>query len=254
MEQNTKPKYPIYDKGQLRVSISQRNIKLGNIPQFNTLPGDEPLETPSGRPLTNIKGTCGKYCKECKSVCYAVRCARIHHNTVIPAWGANTVILRNDPEKVRREINEYCRKNIVKYFRFHTSGELESTEQLSLYCDICDDNPDVTFYIYTKRLDLIVEYFHSDHGQRDIPSNFVINVSEWRGSLDSYATGLDDGTEAFLKNLNLFAYDDGTEATEHVRDFVHCPAIDSTGHETGITCAQCRRCMRKGSVTAVYQH
>ena len=37
------PKYPIYDNGKLHISISQGNSKMGNIPQFNILPGDEPL-------------------------------------------------------------------------------------------------------------------------------------------------------------------------------------------------------------------
>ena len=170
------PKYPIYDTGQLHVVISQRNTKLGNIPQFNTLPGDEPLALSGGRPLTNIKGTCGGHCEDCKSSCYAIRCALRNHNTVIPAWGINTVILRTDREKVKSEITEYCNKNIVKYFRFHTSGELESLEHLDLYCDICRMNPEVTFYIYTKRFDLLVEWF-VERGEKK-PDNFVINLSE----------------------------------------------------------------------------
>lgn len=148
-------KYPIYDNGQLHISISQKNGKLGNIPQFNTLPGDEPLSLSNGKVLTSIKGTCGGHCEGCKSACYAIRSAIYHHNSVVPAWGRNTVILRNEPEKVKREIKEFCNKNIVKYFRFHTAGELESIDQLKLYCEICNENNDVIFYIYTKRFDLI---------------------------------------------------------------------------------------------------
>lgn len=254
MQDIESPKYPIYDDGQLHISISARNGKLGNIPQFNTLPGDEPLRLGSGRPLTNITGTCGKFCEGCKSECYAIRTAICHNNTVIPAWGRNTVILRNNPEKVKSEIREYCIKNIVRYFRFHTSGELESVEQLELYCEICYENPDVTFYIYTKRLDLIAKYFV--YSGKRLPENFVINLSEWHGNINEFISGTEDIVKVgnFLKSLNVFAYDDHTEESEYARLLPHCPAIDKSGHETGITCAQCRRCMKKGNKTAVHQH
>ena len=249
---NMEPKFRIYDNGGLHVSISCKNGKLGNIPQFNTLPGDEPLKLSNGQTLCNIKGTCGTACKDCKSSCYAVRAALYHNNSVIPAWGRNTVIMRNDPEKVKSEINEYCRKNIVKYFRFHTSGELESSEQLELYCDICNDNPDVIFYIYTKRFDVLTEYFLN----HPVPDNFIVNLSEWHGNISDYLKndvyeGVRGEVEEIFSKFNVFSYDDGNSSMEGL---THCPAIDKTGHETGVTCAQCRRCMKRGNKTAVYPH
>jgi hypothetical protein len=255
MLNNDTPKYPIYDNGQLHISISQRNGKLGNIPQFNTLPGDEPLKLGSGKVLTNIVGTCGNCCADCKTTCYAVRAATYHHNSVVPAWGRNTVILRNEPEKVLREITEFCQKNVVKYFRFHTAGELEHTAQLELYCEICRANPDVIFYIYTKRFDLLAGLFLS--GKYEIPENFVINLSEWHGNLQKFIDDNDGSAgqiKALFDKMNVFAFDDKTENSAYAATLVHCPAIDNTGHETGVTCAQCRRCMKAGHKTAVYSH
>ena len=247
------PKYPIYDNGKLHISISQGNSKMGNIPQFNILPGDEPLTGKNGLPLTNIKGTCGEFCKDCKATCYAIKCAFRYHNTIIPAWGTNTVILRYDPDKVKNEITEFCNKSIVKYFRFHTSGELESLEHLDLYCDICRMNPEVTFYIYTKRFDLLVEWF-VERGEKK-PDNFVINLSEWHGNIQRFLSEHSKQEYAdFIDSLNIFAFDDKTEASGYASKLVHCPATDKTGHETGITCAQCRRCMKSGHKTAVYAH
>ncbi len=247
------PKFKIYDNGELHVCISSKNIKLGNIPQFNTLPGDEPLTFANGQQIVNIKGTCGSCCKDCKSACYAIRSTVYHNNSVVPAWGRNTVILRNDPQKVRTEIKEFCTKNIVKYFRFHTSGELENEEQLKLYCDICKDNPDVVFYIYTKRFDLIANYFIDS----SVPENFVINLSEWHGNIEKFINtevqpSCQDKVRDLFNSLNIFFYDDNTD--ERFVGAAHCPAIDRDGHETGVTCAQCRRCMKKGSKTAVYAH
>ena len=255
MQNVNTPKYSIYDNGQLHISISQRNGKLGNIPQFNTLPGDEPLKLGSGQPLTNIVGTCGKHCADCKASCYAVRAATYHHNSVIPAWGKNTVILRNDPDKVKKEITEFCKKNVVKYFRYHAAGEFESVEQIKLYCDICKENPDVIFYTYTKRFDLLVQFFLKE--KNEMPENLVINLSEWHGNLKEFIDENDDITgqvETLFNKMNVFAFDDKTEKSAYAATLVHCPAIDKTGHETGITCAQCRRCMKAGHKTAVFAH
>ena len=236
--------HPVYDNGKLHVKFSQGNQKMGNIPSFSTLPSNELLKLKDGRVLTNIIGTCGTLCEDCKDKCYAVDYAKRHHNCVIPAYAINTLILRNDPDKLRREIREFCEKNIVKYFRFHTSGELESLEQLQLYAEICRDTPDVTFYIYTRAC-VLLEQWHKllrSKGET-MPSNFIINVSKWGNNLDKYMD------KPWLNECNVFVYDE-----DKTFKGVHCPATDKKGHETGITCAQCRRCMRKGNITAVYPH
>jgi hypothetical protein len=243
-----KAKYSIYDDGQLYVSISKGNQKMGNIPQFNTLPGNVPLRKKDGTLLCNIHGTCSKYCKLCSTDCYAIRAAIYHNNSCILAWGRNTVLLRNDPHKVHLAINEYCRKNVVKYFRFHSSGELESYKQLLMYVEICKDNPDVTFYIYTKAFDILHTWFCDlEKKGESVPENLVINLSEWHGNID------DIKNEKYFKECNIFAYDDG-DCGPNVDAMQHCPAVNKDGFETGVTCAQCLRCMKKGNITAVYTH
>lgn len=245
-----KVKYPIYDYGQLSVSISKGNGKLGNIPQFNLLPTNGILTLANGLPLTNIVGTCGKYCKECESVCYAKKCALLHHNSIIPAWARNSLLVRENGKKVKSAIKEYCNKNIVQYFRFHTSGELENMEHLKLYADICNENPEVTFFIYTKAFDLLQAWFEElEKHNLFPPDNFIINLSEWHGNLDFLKKPT---THPYFKRCHIFAYDDQSDKCQYAY-LPHCPAIDKNGHETGVTCAQCRRCM-KGYDTAVYAH
>lgn len=245
------PKYPVYDDGQSHVSISKGNSKLGNIPQLNVLPGDGLAGLSDGTVLTNIKGTCGGCAEECREKCYAMRIMRLHHNTIVPSWARNTMLVRNDPDKVVREVTDYCDKNIVKYFRFHTAGEVESAMHLNAYCEICDRNPDVTFYIYTKNFIVLYEYF-AEQGMK-VPENLVVNLSEWDGNIERFLDGCPDREKAeeLFASFNVFAYDGGGDSC---KGMPHCPAIDKTGRETGITCAQCRRCMRKGSRTAVYAH
>ncbi len=238
---NNRILYPVYDYGKLHVSISKGNSKMGNIPAFNLLPSDEFLKLGNSTQLTNIMGTCGKHCELCKNDCYAVRSIKLHHNSTIKGYAANTVIMRQDPDKLRTEIKEFCDKNIVKYFRFHTAGELESIEQLKTYCEICKDSPDVIFYIYTKAFDLLQEW--TDKGET-FPENFVINLSMWRDNMNDVSCKI-------RFDNNIFIYDDGSE---NMSDIYHCPATDKNGHETGVTCAMCRRCMKKRNVTAVYAH
>lgn len=238
---NNKILYPIYDYGELHVSISKGNSKMGNIPAFNLLPSDEFLKLGNSTQLTNIIGTCGKHCELCKNDCYAVRYIKFHHNATVKGYAGNTVIMRQDPDKLRTEIKEFCDKNIVKYFRFHTSGELESIEQLKTYCDICKDIPDVIFYIYTKAFEILEQYLEKDE---EFPNNLVVNLSEWGDNLECVS-------EYLFGRCNIFIYDD---CTRNLNGIYHCPAFDKDGHETGVTCAMCRRCMKKRNVTAVYAH
>jgi len=249
------PKYPIYDNGTLYPSFPMGNTKMGPILYFSTLPGNSIL-TAKGRPLTNIVGTCGKYCESCKKACYAVRTAIYRQNSCLRSWARNTVILRNDPEKLKRAIKEICIKMVAKYFRFHVSGEFESVEQIKLYCDICRDSPEVTFYVYTKVFDLFAEYILI-YGA--LPVNFVVNLSIWYDNLErfycefskSHTPGELETVKKHFSRFGLFIYDDGAA---DLRNIKHCPAVDENGHETGLTCAQCRRCMKAGTVTAVYAH
>lgn len=250
---NAKPLYEVYDDGTIHISVSKGNDKVGNIPQFSTLPGNDVLRFPDGRPVTNVVGTCGEHCKDCSESCYAVRLLKRFTRNVPNAWAKNTVLMRNDPEKVRREIKDYCNKNIVKYFRFHTSGELESTDHLDLYCKICNDNPDVTFYIYTKAFGIVRDYVVLLGNT--IPENLIINLSEWHGNVERFLNEHDDDeTLKFFETLNIFSYDDKDPEYSFPETLTHCPAIRPDGHESGVTCAQCRRCLRKGSKTAIYAH
>ena len=233
--------YPVYDCGELHISISQGNRKMGNIPAFNLLPANEPLTLSNGKILTNIKGTCGKHCAQCKNDCYAVRYIKMHHNSCVVPYAGNTIIMRNEPDKLRKEIKEYCDKNIVKYFRFHTSGELESLEQFRNYCNICDNNPDVVFYIYTKAFEILEKYLEK---YEEFPNNLVVNLSDWNGEVMQVSNKL-------LGRCNVFTYDDSKGMMDNL---IHCPAVDIDGHETGITCAMCRRCMKRRHITAVYAH
>lgn len=227
---------------EMVISVSKGNSKLGKgVMIFNLLPGDEPISTKDKGQLTNVRGTCAGCCDGCLDKCYAMRDARLHHNSVIPAIAKNTLIMRHNMEDTFKQLRENLAKNKAKVLRYHSSGEIETYEYLLHMVKLAIDMPEVRFYFYTKRFDLMDKYL-KECGE--LPENLVCNISEWKGNTKGYD----------LDGLNRFVYDDGTD--ESLKNVAHCPAVNKKGRKTGVTCEQCGLCYRgnDGHVIAVYSH
>lgn len=274
------PKYKI-NPDHASLHVSQGNTKIGKeIWSFSTLPGNQEhmLTLSDGTLLTDVPGTCSKFCDGCfNGGCYAVRDAKLHNNATIPAWGENTILLRSgrlwdeletfltlkngkaekiladahaagmDPDAALREAQKAAR---VKIFRIHVSGELEDVAQLRRWNLLALAHPEIRFGIYTKNYDALAEFL--DEGA-DFAPNLVVNVSEWHGVakpfLEKYSWA----------KLNVFVYDD--HADPEVEALPHCPAVTREGHHAldasgnPIQCSVCRRCYTKtGRMTAVHAH
>ena len=226
----------------LQISLVNGNSKLGKgIWCFNTLPGDRPLVNSTRGLLTNISGTCGGCCEACIHKCYAVRDAKLHFNTCIPAWSRNTLIARHNVDGMFKQLKEGLIKNKAKVLRFHSAGEIINYNYLLHMVKLAVELPKIQFYCYTKRFDLIDRYLKEF---KNFPKNFVVNISVWHNNIKDYD----------FSGLNWFVYDDGSDPK--VRKMRHCPAVDKYGHKTGVTCGQCGWCF-KGNLrrrTAVYDH
>lgn len=230
-----------YEEG-MRISLVKGNTKLGRgVYSFNTLPGDKPLTTKTRGQLTNLFGTCGGCCDGCERVCYSIRDARLHHNSVIPSAGKNTVILRHDENIMFDQLKEELVKRKASVLRYHSSGEIPTYNYLLHMVKLAVELPDIKFYFYTKRFGFIEKYLKECGA---FPENLICNISEWK-----------DNTKGFdLRGMNKFIYDDGTD--ESLKRVPHCPAVNKEGKSTGINCDQCKRCFTKndGRITAVYSH
>lgn len=229
-----------YLNGDTHLHIANGNTKVGRgIYCINTLAGDKPLKKKDGTQLTNIVGTCDGCCKDCKKDCYAIK-TQIRYSTLdnLQRWSDNTILAKEVPEKFFAELEQYLDREFVSAVRYHAMGEIPSKEYLEYMFDIAEKYKHVQFYTYTKRFKWIEEVC----SKRLKPTNLVINVSIWH---KNYNNPL---------QFPEFIYDDGTE--DELKNIPHCPAVDRNGHETGITCAQCRRCVyaKKGQKTAVYAH
>ena len=234
--------YPMIYKEDMKISLVKGNNKLGKgVYAFNLLPGAEPLTVSTKGKLTDIHGTCVGCCDGCEDYCYAVKDAKRYHNTCIPSLAKNTLIMRNNLNGMFQQLKNAIVEKKVKTLRYHSSGEIESYEYLVKMAELAEEMPQVKFYFYTKRFNILENYLKYNG---KLPDNLVANVSEWKGNTQGYK----------LDGLNVFMYDDGTDPA--IKSVVHCPAVDTKGHKTGVTCDQCGRCFNKndGHVTAVYAH
>ncbi len=233
--------YFLYINGETHVHISRKNAKIGRIHNISLLPGDDPLARKDGTVLTNLEGTCHGCCDGCSECCYAKNSAICHHNANIPAWGENTMLAREAMDQFFEEINNYMKHEIVPVFRLHVAGEFFSYDYMKRWAKFAVTHKETTFYVYTKRFEWL-ERLEEEYEEKKLPENFHVLVSIWHKNYDN------------PRGFAEFIYDDGTEP--ELEKVVHCPAVNKNGHETGITCAECRRCInaKKGMRTAVYAH
>lgn len=237
----TKPAYELTYTKEAKIRLSAGNTKIGKLYNFNLLPGSAPLQNKTKGLLTTIEGTCTGCCTECENGgCYAINSAKRYHNTTIPSWGMNTLIMRNDLSGMFKQLKTELVKKKVTLLRYHSAGEIPNYEYLIKMVELAKELPDVTFYVYTKRFDYISKYMSENI---EFPNNLVINISRWHDNTKNYN----------FDSLNTFAYDDGTDP--ELEKWVHCPAVDKRGKETGITCDKCGRCYKANRTkTAVYAH
>lgn len=233
-------KVAVFINEETHAHIVDGNKKVGKgIYCINLLSGDEPLTLKNGFQLTNISGTCEGCCEHCKKDCYAIRNQKFRSTEEnLISWSENTLLAKQFPDQFFIDIQTFLDRSLVCAIRFHSFGEIPSFEYLLKMIEIANNNPFVRFYTYTKRYEWLEQVLK----EQELPQNLVINVSIWHNNYSN------------PYNLPEFIYDDHTDPS--LENIPHCPAVDKNGHETGVTCAMCKRCIfaTKGQKTAVYEH
>lgn len=259
---------------EAKLHISSGNSKIGKgVYNFSTLPGNaENVLTLGDQRLTNVEGTCSKYCNGCfNGGCYAVNSAKLHHNCVIRAWGENTLLLRKGV--LFSQISSYITAKNLKYlnskqpedkvielFRINVSGEITSVTEFEEWNKIALKHPEIAFGLYTKAFDVLDEFLQKH--PEGFAKNFCINISQWNHVADEFLA-------KYPNKFNIFEYDEtnrsncdwSEEERKRLSKLVHCPAVDKKGHHTKkvdgspLTCKDCGRCYTNtGRTTAVYSH
>jgi hypothetical protein len=119
-------------------------------------------------------------------------------------------------------------KTNIRYFRVHSCGEFYSQEYFNKWCEIAKSFPSVTFYTYTKNIDLDVSR----------PKNFILYLSDdkdiWGDSLINF-----DGVSRVKEKNN-----------ELPKGFSLCQ------HQTDkkLLCIKCKMCMTKNKKICFNKH
>jgi predicted transcriptional regulator YdeE len=227
-----------------KFKISMKGSKVGDIANFS-LP---PVET------------CNRESPCITDGCYAIKAYGMYPSSRV-AMDVNLALLRQGGkmfEKLRSQLKEALSSKfkksvgaieegkVIKYFRFHVSGDIFSPEYLDLMCTIAKENKHVGFWTYTKQYAILANY------HKTIPDNLSIIVSCWGDFRPKLYKG---GKYADLEKQYPLAFlDDGSEKMKNYIDtkdgkgkpFI-CPCTDYS--ESEVHCNTCLRCYETKSKT-----
>lgn len=159
-------------------TISDGNFKLGSIRSISLPPI---ITCPRGTP--------------CSKQCYALQSYR-QYPVVLLAWTRNLRRWRENPDRYFRSIIWQIKKRNLKFFRWHSGGDIPSPQYLQGMIEVAKALSSCKFLCFTKRYSWI-------SGIR-FPSNLTMVVSAWPGVKLPCTTRpiafMDDGNEARIKN------------------------------------------------------
>ena len=145
------------------------------------------------------------------------------------------------------EITNYIKENKLTLFRYFTCGDIPDIRFLQCMIKIAKINPDVKFWSYTKKYNIINNYC-DEFGVDTIPSNLVIIFSHWLN---------DNGTYYPMNNKYNFptsefiplGKEELTKTVTHI-----CPCSDPTAKATCETCKTPCYELKRGQSMALLEH
>lgn len=203
-------------------SIQTTNGKLGHVGNFSMTPIDS---CPKGVP--------------CGGDCYAKKCYDQYPDCK-EAWDKNFKLMKEHPDWLVSDMDMFFMTDGRKMdkFRWQVSGDLIDANQLLLVNQIARNNPNVTFWLYTKNIDLL-------HGFSPA-KNLVVIISAWNDwKLDEIEKLHKDFPVAYFDDWNhkdLIPKDEDAficpcadDKSEDVVDDRHCETCKTHSERKGVT-------------------
>lgn len=156
-------------------------------------------------------------CFTCKDTCYA-RKAYMSYPNVKKSWDDNFKIAKNNSKLFINSINNQLKNTKKPIVRIHMSGDFFSKEYVNLWYEIAKNNPDKTFYGYSKVFEIFPEELEKLNSLKNVN---IINSIAGDG-FPNY--GKSDRIE-YLRNLGY-----------HI-----CSAVKNNRVKCGKTCKKCHR-------------
>ena len=194
----------------------------------------------------SIELTCSHAC-ECykKGLCYACSgCYQFTRNQMV--YTENVAYFFNHSIAEIVETFQFaidCNPTI-KLFRFFTCGDIPNSKFIKIMVKLAINNPDIEFWTYTKKYQLINTYI-DEHG--NLPDNLTVIFSHWLNS---------DGSYFPMNNPNNMPTSEfipiGQE--DHINVTHICPCSDPSVISTCATCEHpCYR-LKHGQSMALLEH
>lgn len=135
-------------KAMVKVSISNGNRKMGEIPSVS-LP-----------PIVTCKN-----CATCAKKCYAAKLCRIY-KSVREAYNRNLEILTADRDSYFEQVKTACK--MARYFRFHVSGDIIDVDYLDRMVKIARECKGTEILAFTKNYEDVNQYFTTHKKPRNL--------------------------------------------------------------------------------------
>jgi len=150
---------------EIKLSFSYGNRKIGSVLNVSTAP----------------LFTC-RNCAECRFHCYDMK-ACLQYGNVLRARGKNTALLIKDRDEFFRQVSEKMsrrRKNL--YMRYSVGGGAPDADYLERQSKTAAEHPEyIAVWTYTKNYTAAAEYIENIGGRENMPKNYKVMLSEWRG-------------------------------------------------------------------------
>ena len=141
-----------------RVSISNRNSKMGEVASVSLLP------------FLTCPGICND---TCGIKCYAAKLANLRPS-VLKSYARNTALAIMATELFWKQVDKAVKA--VRFFRFHVSGDIPSPAYLGKMIEVAQNNPGTEILTFTKRFDFVNDWIR-ENGK--LPGNLHILFSGW---------------------------------------------------------------------------
>jgi len=122
------------------------------------------------------------------------------------------------------------------YFRWHTSGDLQSLDHLQAIVEIANELPLIKFWLPTKEIGIVSAFTKFN----DFPVNLCVRVSMFKiDQIPSYSMNLPTSTVITDKGKN--------DDMQHHLNLCHA------SEETNGSCGDCRKCWDKNTSNVAYK-
>jgi len=153
--------------------------------------------------------------------CYVFGLEKLYGQKFVKKYVANTEILNSEILKEHLSLDRIAKQ----YFRFEAFGDLQSVTQVANYFQICNDNPNKSFALWTKN-PFIIEWAINEKGYAK-PKNLQILYSSPKLNITD---------EGILKKFNFI----DKVFTVYTKDYINQHNIDiNCGARDCVTCLKC---------------